>query len=243
MASNQPADGLRLRSKGEPEKLAGGVVIEGFPESGLAGTIASSCLISSLKLSVVGELDSDNFPALITVLDGRLQAPARVYADSTRKIAIFMGDFSPGQKASHALARTIVNWASEKECAFILTSFSTPMAPGTDEHVVSAVVNGPNAEEIATKASIPLAKSTAIGGVAGRLLLEGRDAGIPVVALLIKTHKGTQDFESGLKLAEAIMKIVPNATCDLEGMKEEAERTEGDLRRIWRQAAPLGVYG
>ena len=154
-----------------------------------------------------------------------------------------MGDFAPSPRASIALARTIIEWAKRNECAFVLTSFSTPMEEGEDEHVVSAVVNGERGKELAEGAAIPLAKLAAVGGVAGRLLLEGRDAGIPVIALLVKTHKGMQDFESGLKLTEAIMKLVPNARCDLDAIRDEAQRTEGNLRRVWRQTAPAGVYG
>ncbi len=242
MTSKKSTGEIRVLSRGEPAKLPGGVVIEGFPESGLAGTIASSCLVASLKLALVGEISSDYFASLATVLDGKLQAPARIYADAEHNIAIFLGDFTPGQRASHVLARTIIDWARAKECAFVLTSFSTPMESGTDEHVVSAIVNGPKAQKIASKASVPLAKLAAAGGVAGALLLEGREAGIPVVALLIKTHKDIQDFESGLKLAEAIMKLAPNAKCDLQAVREEAKQTEGNLRRIRNQTVPPDVY-
>jgi uncharacterized protein len=234
---------MMLVSKNEPERLPGGVVIEGFPAVGLSSAIASSCLVSSLKLPLVGELASDHFPALATVLDGRLQAPARIYADSKLNLAVFLGDFTPGQRASHAMARTIIEWAVKKECALVVTSFSTLMEKGIDEHIVSAVVNTPKAQEAAARASIPLAKLTAVGGVAGGLLLGGRGVGMPVIALLAKAHKGVEDFESGLKLTEAIMKIVPSARCDLEAIKGEAERTEESLRRIWKQTAPTGVYG
>ncbi|MDG6990318.1 MAG: proteasome assembly chaperone family protein [Nitrososphaerota archaeon] len=230
-------------TQAKPEKLSVGVVIEGFPESGLAGTIASTCLVSSLKLPAVEELSSEYFPPLATVLDGKLQAPARIYADPKQNIAIFMGDFSPGLRASNLIAKEIIRWAKEKSASFVLTSFSTPMEEGSDEHVVSAVVNGQEAEEVASKASIPLAKLAAVGGVAGRLLLEGRDNGVPVVALLIRIHKGIRDYESGLKLAEVIMKMVPNAYCDLEGIRAEAEKTERNLRKVWRQTAPPGIYG
>jgi len=242
LATDERGEEIKWMPRNEPEKLPAGVVIEGFPESGLAATIASTCLVSSLNLSLAGEMASDYFPSLATVLNGKLQAPARIYADAKRNIAVFIGDFTPGQRASHALARTIIQWAVKKECAFVLSSFSTPLERGTEEHVVSAVVNGLKAEEIARGASIPLASLTAVGGVAGRLLLEGREVGMPVVALLIKTHKDIQDFESGLKLAEAIMRLVPSAYCDLEAIKEEAERAEGSLRRIWKQTAPPDVY-
>ena len=234
---------LARTSADEPEALPGGVVIEGFPESGLAGTIATSCLVSSLKLALVGELSSDHFPPLATVMNGRLQAPARIYADPKKSIAVFMGDFSPGLKASHLIAREIVGWAAKEKSSFVLTSFSTPMKEGVDEHEVSAVANGPRAEEIAKKASIPLADLAAVGGVPARLLLEGKEAGMPVVALLIKTHKGIQDFESGLKLVEAIMRLVPGAYCDLGAIREEAEETERSFRKIWNPIAPSGVYG
>ncbi len=243
MASDESERGIKIISRGEPAKLSGGVVIEGFPESGFAGTIASSCLVASLKLALVAEMSSDHFPPLATVMDGRLQAPARIYADTSNNIAIFLGDFVLGQRASNAMAKTIVGWAKEKGCAFVLSLFSTPLQEGTEEHEVSAVVNNQGAEEIVGRASIPLAKLTAVGGVSGRLLLEGREAGVPVVTLLVKTHKGIEDFEAGIKLAEAIMKLVPNARCELAGMKEEAKRTEGTLRRIRNQTAPPGVYG
>ena len=95
---------LARTSTDEPEALSGGVVIEGFPESGLAGTIATSCLVSSLKLALVGELSSDHFPPLATVMNGRLQARARFFADPKKSIAVFLGEFCPCLKASHLIA-------------------------------------------------------------------------------------------------------------------------------------------
>jgi predicted ATP-grasp superfamily ATP-dependent carboligase len=242
MTSNEFLEEIRVLSRGEPERLLGGVVIEGFPESGLAGTIASTCLIASLQLNLVSEIFSDYFPPLATVLDGKVQAPARIYADNKSNIAIFLGDFSPGLKASHVLARGIIDWAKKKGARFVLTSFSVPMEEGTENHEVSAVANGLKAEEIARKAGIPLAKLTAVGAVAGGLLLEGREAGVPVISLLVKIHKNLRDFESGLRLAEAIMKLVPNAACDMRGIRQEAEETEEKLRRIRNQTVPPDVY-
>jgi uncharacterized protein len=242
LRSKEPKLGLRISSHHEPAKLPGGVVIEGFPELGLAGTIASGCLVSSLKLALVGEIFSDYFPPLASVINEKLQAPARIYADAQRNIAIFLGDFNPGPRASHLLARAIVDWARKKECGLILTWFSTPMGSDVDEHVVSAVGNSESSEALVRKALIPLERLAVVGGVAASLLLEGKEAGMPVIALLVKTHKEIQDFEGGLKLAEAIMRLVPNANCDLEAIRGEAEATEANLRRIRVQTAPSDVY-
>ena len=213
-------------------------MIEGFPGAGLASRISSACLVSSLKLPLIAELKSPHFPALATVLGKRAQAPARGYADGKIKVAIFLGDFVPGQIASYELASAIVGWAKRKECALIVTSYSVPVGGEVSEHELTAVVNGSKAEEKMKKVGIPLADLTAVGGTAGRLLLQGGEAEIPVIALLVKAHKDLQDFEAGLKLAEAVMQIVPGARCDLSELRVEAEKTEGALRKIQVHAAP-----
>ncbi len=233
---------LTLKEVDAPEKLVGGVVIEGFPGAGLAGTISSTCLISSLRLPFVGELRSPHFPPLATVLDKRAQAPARVYADENLKLTIFLGDFVPAQFATYEMASAIVDWAKRKECAFIVTSYSVPVGGEVVEHELTAVVNGEEAEIIVNKAGIQLADLVAVGGTASRLLLQGREAGIPVIALLVKAHKDLQDFEAGLKLAETLMKLVPGAKCDLDALRGEAQRTEGALRKIQAHVTPPDVY-
>jgi uncharacterized protein len=233
---------LTLKEINAPEKLIGGAVIEGFPGAGLAGTISSTCLISSLQLPLVGELRSPHFPALATVSDKRAQAPARVYADEKLKLTIFLGDFVPAQFATYEMASAIVDWAKRKECSFIVTSYSVPVGVEVAEHELTAVVNNAPAEDIIKRAGIPLADLVAVGGTAGRLLLQGREAGIPVIALLVKAHKELQDYEAGMKLAEALMKLVPGAQCDLNALRAEAQRTEGALRKIQAHATPPDVY-
>ncbi len=106
-----------------------------------------------------------------------------------------------------------------------------------------AVANGPKAEERLRASGIPLASLAAVAGTAGSLLLLGREAEIPVVALIIKTHGGTEDFEAALKLAEVLAKIVPEDRCETEGLREEAQRAEQALKRVRREATPTGVYG
>jgi predicted ATP-grasp superfamily ATP-dependent carboligase len=179
---------------------------------------------------------------LATVFRGRVQAPARIYADANLKIGIFLGDFVPELQAAHAIARAMLRWAKEKECSLIVTSTGLPLQEEEQEHELSSAASDAKAREVLRAAKIPISDLTAVGGTAGRLLLEGRDQGIPVVALIVKTHRDTEDFEAGLKLAEAVGRIVPNAQCDLASLREEAKQREKELRRIQSQTAAPGIY-
>ncbi len=165
-----------------------------------------------------------------------------MYADERRKLTIFLGDFVPGQIASYEMASAIVDWAKRKGCRLIVTSYSMPIAGESMMHDLSAVVSDGEAEGIVKRANIQPADLTAVGGTAGRLLLQGKEAGIPVIALFVKAHKDLEDYEAGLKLAEALMKIIPGAECDLGAIRGEAQRTEEALRKIQAHAKPPDVY-
>jgi predicted ATP-grasp superfamily ATP-dependent carboligase len=157
-------------------------------------------------------------------------------------LTIFLGDFTPGQAASYEIAGAMIEWAKRKECEYIVTAYSMPIGLGEAEHDVTAVVNGSNAEGKAEKAGLPFASLAAVGGTAGRLLLLGREAEIPVVALLIRAHKDLEDYEAGLKLAETVMRLVPSAQCDLTVLRDEARRTEEGLRNIQAHSPAPDVY-
>jgi len=50
------------------------------------------------------------------------------------------------------------------------------------------------------------------------------------------------DFEAALRLAEVLARVVPAAQCEVEGLREEAQRTEQALRSLRSQAAGAGIY-
>jgi predicted ATP-grasp superfamily ATP-dependent carboligase len=192
---------------------------------------------------LAGELRSDLFPPLATAFGGKLEAPARIFVDEERNFAIFLGNFTPDSQSAHRIARAMIRWAKDKECALIVTSVGVPLAGEEEtEHEITGVANGAPAEGRLREAGIHSPDQAVVSGIAASLLLEGLDAGIPVVALLIRTHEGMQDFEAGLRLAEALSKIVPEAQCQTEGLCEEAQRTEEALRRLKERTNLPGVY-
>src|ERR1044071_2272414 len=91
-------------------RLKGGVVIDGFPSIGLANTIASECLIQSQKAELVAIIDSRSFPALSVVRAGRPGFPARVYANQSQGIAVFVSELILDPSLHRAVANMMLNW-------------------------------------------------------------------------------------------------------------------------------------
>jgi predicted ATP-grasp superfamily ATP-dependent carboligase len=197
-------------------------------------------LVESLKLVLAGELRSDLFPALATVYAGQPRGPVRIYADTNRRIAVFRGDFPPENESTHKIARAMVSWAKQKECSLIVTSsglFPVEGQEGGDDQVLAAANDAKAKEKLRTSGIAPLDQAV-VTGLAGSLLLEGGEAGISVIAFLVQAHEGSPDYEAGLKLAEALANVVPEAECEMMGIKAQAERSEKALRDLRARLIP-----
>ena len=57
------------------------LVITGFPGMGLVGNIAAHYIVSSLNLNYIGYFDSPNLPPVMTVENGIVYPPIRLYGN------------------------------------------------------------------------------------------------------------------------------------------------------------------
>ncbi|MCP8312967.1 MAG: PAC2 family protein, partial [archaeon] len=83
---------IRIVEK-EDIKIDSPVVIEGFPDVGLVGTIASLHLIDQLGLNEIAHIESSIFPPVMVLHKGILTEPVRIFGDKdillvTSEIAI-----------------------------------------------------------------------------------------------------------------------------------------------------------
>lgn len=225
--------------------LKGGIVLDGFPSVGLASTIASECLIHSLKTEFVAVLDSPAFPALSIIHDGAPNFPARIYANQSLKLAFFVSEMNLDQSMYRAVANTMLRWAADSACDLIISAAGIPYddseAPAQPEPQVYAVASTGKALKRAKDAGIPHLASGSVAGVPAILLNEGAWAGIDVIVLLVKVLKDAPDFRAGAAVAEAVSKLAPGASCDIGSLLKEAESMEHTLKKIRSDQAAESV--
>ncbi len=230
----------------KPVSLKNGIVIDGFPSTGLANAIASECMIETLGIEPVAILDSDKFPSLSTIYKQTPNFPARIHASEELKLAIFVSELSLRQQLQRPIGRIILGWAQEHKCSLILSATGMPVenAEKAEGPEIVAIGSTANAVKKIQDAGIGVLEHGAVSGIPAVLLNEGRFANLDVIVLLVKVLKDAPDFRAAALLSEAIGKFAPSCRCDIKSLMVEAEKVEKRLRSIQRETKPLreGMY-
>jgi uncharacterized protein len=113
---------IRRINKGKRLNIKGGIVLDGFPSTGLVNAIASECLIRSTVTELVAVLDSPYFPPVSIIINYIPQYPARIYVNEGLKVSFFISELNIDSSIQKAVAKTILKWATENECRLIISA-------------------------------------------------------------------------------------------------------------------------
>jgi uncharacterized protein len=113
---------IRRINKGKRLNIKGGIVLDGFPSTGLVNAIASECLIRSTVTELVAVLDSPYFPPVSIVSNYIPQYPARIYVNEGLKVSFFISELNIDRSIQKAVAKTILKWATDNECRLIISA-------------------------------------------------------------------------------------------------------------------------
>jgi PAC2 family len=102
--------------------IRGGIVLDGFPSTGLVNAIASECLIRSIGTELIGIVDSPDFPPVSIIENHVPQFPARIYVNEKLRIAFCIWEVNMGASMERMIAEMIFKWALQHECKMIVSS-------------------------------------------------------------------------------------------------------------------------
>jgi uncharacterized protein len=227
-----------------PINIEGGYLIDGFPYTGLANAIATESLINTTsQFELVGVLDSDLFPPVSMIRDETPNFPARVLVNKDLKVAVFSSYLTPHESIHRDVARTMLKWASDHKCSFIISS----SAIKSDEEApfVIGAASTKDAKEKLRSAGIPVLKNGTVPGIPGILLNEGFISNVNVIVLLCKARESGPDYRAGAEICMAMSELVPGASCNLKSLLDEAEEIEKSLKQAEQDTGPIkdAIYG
>lgn len=207
----------------KPINLEGGYLIDGFPTVGFTSAIATESMIHTSQFDLAGIIDSDNFPPVSLIKDGKPNYPTRVFVNEDLRVAVFSSYLTLHESLHRTAAKTMLYWAKKHKIALIVSSVAVKTL-GVEE--VYAVGSTESARKKLKDAGLNLLEHGTIPGIPGMLLNEGGMKGQDVIVILFHSEGTGPDFRSSAQLCMAMSKLVPGTSCDIPALQKEAEKAE-----------------
>ena len=219
--------------------VRGGYLVDGFPSVGLSSAIASESMINTSGFERAGTIDSDQFEPASVVKEGVSDFPARIFANNSLKVAIFLSYLAPEPRMHRAVAGAMISWARRHGVSLVVSAIS--VGDGGQEGAAAAANSAACAERV-EKAGLRLVRAGLIPGIPGALLNEGAQSGQDVAVILHSSSEGGPDYRAGAELCGAMSRLVPGTSCDMEKLRAEAQRVEGAIKESGRKRLTEGMY-
>jgi len=163
-----------------PIDLEGGVVVNGFPSTGITSAIATESLINTSNFDLGATIDSDKFPPISIIRDGMPNYATRIFVNRDLKVGIFSSYLTLDVTMHRTAARLMLDWAKEKKCSMVVSSITVK---GSNELEVFGVASTGNARGKLVENGIKMVDHATIPGISGVLLNEGAARGQDVIVL------------------------------------------------------------
>ncbi len=222
--------------------LKGSTVIDGMPSSGLGSTILANYLIGKRNLDQIAAVDSEDFPPISMVYDGKPKYPARIYASAKDKLAVFLSELRPQINLDRAIAKSIISWAKKHNCSRIISAHQLLLDEATESDfdlAIYGVGSTDNARQQLSSAGIEQLETGMITGIPGILLNEGRWLNFDVCVIVVFALPETANIRIAATLIEPVKKMLPNIDIDVKPLIKQAEKIKERLKVLQKQAQPV----
>jgi uncharacterized protein len=220
-----------------PINIDGGIVINGFPSTGLTSAVATESLINTTQFELGAIIDSDRFPPISIIKNGIPNYPTRIFVNNELNVAVFSSYLTLDVSLHKIAARLMLNWTKEKKCSTIISSITVKGDIGNE---IVGVASTGNARGKLVTAGITVVENATIPGIPGVLLNEGMLNGQDVIVLLVSSNKDIPDFTATSNLCNVLSKLVPGVSCNLTKLEKESKIIEQQIQQASDDAKDLG---
>lgn len=228
----------RIRIKElRPINLEGGYLIDGFPSVGFTSAIATESMIQTSQFSLAGIIDSDSFPPISLIKEGKPNYPTRIFVNDDLKVSVFLSYLTLHESLHRVVAKTMLNWAKKQKIELIVSSMAVKSLDGIEGIV--AVGNTDSARTKLKKSGLKILEYGTIPGIAGMLLNEGSITKQDVIVILFHSDGTGPDFRSSAELCIGMSQLIPGTSCDIPLLQKEAEKAEQSIKETDEESKQL----
>ncbi|MFB5606576.1 MAG: proteasome assembly chaperone family protein [Candidatus Nitrosomaritimum yanchengensis] len=209
--------------------LEGGYLIDGFPSLSFSSVIATESMIHTSQFKLAGIVDSEVFPPISLIKDGKPNFPTRIFVNSELKVAAFLSHLTLEESLHREIAKKMLLWAKDQKISLIVSSVPVK----ADEHngEIMAVGSTNSATKKIKDSGIKNLKNGTIPGIPGILLNEGNLLNQDVIVILFPSDGTSPDFRSSARLCMIMSQLIPGASCDIPELQKKAEKIEQTIKK------------
>ncbi len=221
----------------KPLDLEDGYLIDGFPSAGFSSAIASESMVHTSKFELAGVVDSDIFPAISIIKDGKPNYPSKVFVNEELKVGVFLSYLTLDQSLHKVTAKTMLKWAQDHKIGLIVSSIAVK-SPKGDEDLIG-IGSTDSAREKIKNAGLNVLEHGTVPGIPGTLLNEASIIGQDVIVIIFHTNGQGPDFKSSAQLCVAMSKLIPGTSCDIPTLQQEAKKAETVIKEAEEESRHL----
>jgi len=217
--------------------LEGGYLIDGFPSAGFSSAIASESMIKTSQFELAGIIDSDSFPPISVIKDGKPNYPARIFVNNDLKVGVFLSYLTLDQSLHRTAAKTMLKWAQKHKIKLIVSSIAVKSIE-KDEKMIG--IGSTDSARVKVKdVGLKVLDHGTVPGIPGMLLNEGSVIGQDVIVIIFHTDGKGPDFKSSAQLCVAMSKLIPGSSCNIASLQQEAKKAEAIIKEAQEESKHL----
>ena len=222
----------------KPINLEGGYLIDGFPSVGFSSAIATESMIHTSQFELAGIIDSDSFPPISIIKDGKPNYPTRIFVNKDLKVGVFLSYLTLDRSLHRIAARTMLKWAKKHKIGSIISSVAIKSQKGNE--TVMGIGSTDSARAKIREAGLKVLEHGTIPGIPGTLLNEGSMMEQDVIVIIFYTDGKGPDFKSSAQICVAMSQLIPGASCDIPSLQQEAKKAEVIIKEAEKEARQPG---
>ena len=203
-------------------------ILEGFPGIGLVATMVASYLIDKLKMRVIASIESNQFPPLTSIHEGKPLPPARIYYDEKSKLVIFFSEFVIPPSLVYEVSDLIIDYANKKHTKMIISVGGLTGGKEGASIAYGAASNQKMLKVLEDAGAIPITEG-ATTGINGIVLSKSAQLGIDAISILLPVDPKITNPRHAQIAIEILKKIIP-IEVDTTQLAREADMLEKQVK-------------
>lgn len=216
------------------------IVIEGLPDVGLVGTIAASFIVEKLNYKEIGHIESDLFPPVMVIHDGKLKNPFRLYSAEDGSVVVVLSEVAVPPKAVYPITTALADWFHKidaKQPVISLKGLPMKNRMDIDKPEVFAIGNNEAAVADLKAKQLELLEEGFIAGTYAMMLRECSKRQISAISLLAQCYPVYPDPGAAASAIETLKKFVASLAIDFGELLANAEEIKLKARDLMQQTA------